>query len=162
MEKTQLDSICEIYDGVHVTPKYVNQGIPFRSVENLYDNEIEKYVDQDFFIKNYKNKMPSKGDIYISRIGTIGKVKKVESSTPEAYYVTLALLKNIKIDSDYFCYLLQSDLFQKELMRKSLLQAFPMKINMDQLKTCCINVHPKNLHVKIGSFPLTILKPIIS
>lgn len=162
MEKTQLDSICEIYDGVHVTPKYVNQGIPFRSVENLYDKEIEKYVDQDFFIKNYKNKMPSKGDIYISRIGSIGKVKKVESSTPEAYYVTLALLKNIKIDSDYFCYLLQSDLFQKELMRKSLLQAFPMKINMDQLKTCCVKIHTKNLHVKIGSFPLTTLKPIIS
>ena len=36
-EKVKLNTICEIYDGTHQTPKYTNSGIPFVSVENIDD-----------------------------------------------------------------------------------------------------------------------------
>ena len=153
MKKVKLKDICDIYDGVHITPKYTTNGIPFRSVENLYDEKINKFISNDFYNENYKNKEITKESIYLSRIGTIGKVKYIERKKDEAYYVTLALLTNTKINTLYLSYCLQSTSSQKEILRNSLLNAFPCKINMIDLKNCQINIHKdEHKQKKIGSF----------
>lgn len=152
MKKFKLIEVCDIYDGVHITPKYKNSGIPFRTVENLYDLRVEKFVDEQFYNEYYQNKKITNESIYITRIGTIGKIKYI-TNNEEAYYVTLALLTNIKINALYLSYSLQSSVFQKELLRNSLLDAFPRKINMIDLKNCKVLIHENEKMQKIiGSF----------
>lgn len=35
VEYVKLNTICDIYDGTHQTPKYTESGIKFASVENI-------------------------------------------------------------------------------------------------------------------------------
>ena len=37
----ELAKVCDIKDGTHQTPKYVSDGIPFYSVENITNDEFK-------------------------------------------------------------------------------------------------------------------------
>ena len=153
MKKVKIKDVCEIFDGVHTTPKYQSTGIPFRSVENLCDDSVDKFVSNEFYESNYVNKNINGESIYITRIGTIGKIKYISDETSEAYYVTLALLRNCRINTLYLSYCLQSPRSQKEILKNSLLDAIPCKINMVDLKNCEILIHDDEIsHKKIGCF----------
>ncbi|MDE1280379.1 restriction endonuclease subunit S, partial [Vibrio aestuarianus] len=81
-----------------------------------------------------KNK-PELDDILITRIGKIGFTKVVDWSYDFSIYVTLAVIKNDKrFNSKYLHSYMQSERFQNELQRRSLLNAVPCKINMDELR----------------------------
>jgi len=81
-----LSDIALIYDGTHQTPKYVDSGIPFVSVENISNlSATSKYITAEAFAKGFKNR-PQKGDILMTRItaGVIGATAVVENDTPLA------------------------------------------------------------------------------
>ena len=40
VEYIKLEKICEVYDGTHSTPKYIDKGIKFASVENIDNPQI--------------------------------------------------------------------------------------------------------------------------
>jgi len=133
-----------IFDGTHQTPKYTEKGIPFFSVENIISGKKNKYISkEDYIIATKKNK-PEIDDILITRIGNIGYSKVINWSYDFSIYVTLAVIKK----SDYFIsnYLhsyLQSFRFQREIRSKSLLNATPCKINMDELRKTEVLLPPK-------------------
>lgn len=130
-----LNDVAEIYDGTHKTPTYTDTGIPFISVENI-DNLYgsEKYISENDYLL-YKHK-PEIGDVFMTRIGSIGKCAVYESSEPLAYYVSLALIKpNRKIvQSKFLKYYIESNDGIRELKQRSLLRAFPMKINLGKIE----------------------------
>ena len=121
-----------MYDGTHQTPNYKNEGIMFLSVENIRNLQSEKYISKEDFEKNFKI-YPEKNDILMTRIGDIGTTNIVNDNTPKAYYVSLALLKPQKINSEFLNIAIQSEYVQKGLKKRSLLTAIPMKINKDQI-----------------------------
>ena len=116
IEIVKLGDIVEVYDGTHQTPDYKKTGIPFISVENI-DNiyNTEKYISEEDYEKNYRIK-PKIDDIFMTRIGTIGKCAIVTKNNPLAYYVSLALLRpnKNKIDSAYLKYIIESGIGKKE------------------------------------------------
>lgn len=124
-----------IFDGIHQTPKYVNDGIPFYSVENIVSNKKNKYIsEEDYLLYSSTNKV-GKGDILISRIGTIGKSVVVNWDYRFYIYVTLAAIrKTDKFNSYFLSFFFQSEFYQKEILSKSLLNAVPCKINMEELR----------------------------
>lgn len=124
-----------IFDGIHQTPKYVNEGIPFYSVENIVSNKNNKYIsEKDYLLYSSTNKV-EKGDILISRIGTIGKSVVVNWDCRFYIYVTLAAVKKTnKFDSFFLSSFFQSEFYQKEILSRSLLNAVPCKINMEELR----------------------------
>ncbi len=124
-----------IFDGTHQTPKYTEEGIPFFSVENIISGNKNKFISrEDYLVATNKNK-PEKGDILITRIGNIGFSKIVDWDYEFSIYVTLAVVKKShKFDSYYLHSFFQSDYYQNELRSKSLLNAVPCKINMDELR----------------------------
>lgn len=124
-----------IFDGIHQTPKYVNEGIPFYSVENIVSNKNNKYIsEKDYLLYSSTNKV-EKGDILISRIGTIGKSVVVNWDCRFYIYVTLAAVKKTnKFDSYFLSSFFQSEFYQKEILSRSLLNAVPCKINMEELR----------------------------
>lgn len=133
-----ISKICKIYDGTHQTPTYTIQGVPFVSVENITDiYGTNKYISDKDYKKDFKV-FPEKGDILMTRIGDIGTSCVVKKDKPLAYYVSLALFKNIKINSEFLNYYISSQIFRKELDDRTLHHATPKKINKGEIGKCKI------------------------
>ncbi len=133
-ESPCLNDIARVYDGTHKTPTYTDSGIPFISVENITDiYSFQKYISREDY-ELYKHK-PEHGDIFMTRIGSIGKCAVYESFDPLAYYVSLALIKPNKdmVHPKFLKYYIESLDGAFELRKRSLLKAFPMKINLGEI-----------------------------
>ena len=130
----KLGEIAKCFDGTHQTPKYVEKGVPFVSVQdikNIY--ATSKYISKDDFEK-FKSK-PEKGDIFMTRIGDIGSCAIVENNNDLAYYVTLTLIKPDRtlVLGKFLKYLIESAYGQKELDKRTLHNATPIKINLGEI-----------------------------
>ena len=130
----KLNEISSIYDGTHQTPKYKSEGIPFISVENINDiYNSKKYISVEDYNK-YKIK-PKINDIFMTRIGSIGKCTVFYKQEDIAYYVSLALIRPNQdiVNSYYLKYIIESIIGVKELRKRTLVNAVPIKINKDDI-----------------------------
>jgi type I restriction enzyme S subunit len=137
-EVKKLGEIAEIKDGTHQTPNYVEDGIPFYSVENITDNNFShtKFITLEEHNKLTKTYKIEKGDILMTRIGSIGDCKLIDWDVEASFYVSLALLKIKKGYYNKFIYhLIKSYNFQKEIELKSLPWAVPKKINLGAISS---------------------------
>ena len=134
VHSNKLSEIASIYDGTHQTPKYQETGIPFISVENIANiYDTDKYISLEEY-NLYKVK-PQLNDLFMTRIGTVGKCAIVNKLMDLAYYVSLALIRpdsNI-IDTRYLKYYIESSLGKKELSKRVLHHAVPVKINKEDI-----------------------------
>lgn len=135
VEKKLNEISLAIFDGTHQTPKYIEQGVPFYSVENIVSGNKNKFISEEDYLFATRLNKPEKGDILLTRIGNIGFSKLVDWNFNFSIYVTLACIKvkeNI-VSGFLHCYF-QSPKYQKEILSKSLLDAAPCKINMNELR----------------------------
>lgn len=143
VEYIKLNTVCKIYDGTHSTPQYTNDGVKFVSVQNINNlYKTDKYISIDDF-KKYKI-TPKIGDVLMTRIGSVGVCAVVDRDEPLAYYVSLALLKpNMEVlDSKYLKYIIESSHGRKELRRRTLVNAVPIKINKDDIGKITVPIPP--------------------
>ena len=131
-EQRKLGELVGVYDGVHQTPEYQDEGIMFLSVENISTLQSEKYISKEAFERDYKV-YPEKGDILMTRIGDVGTTNVVETSEKLAFYVSLALLKPNGIDPYFLSNAMKNYEFQKGLRERTLVTAIPQKINKDEI-----------------------------
>jgi len=124
-----------IFDGTHQTPKYTESGIPFFSVENIVSGNKNKFISKEDYLEATKKNKPEKGDILLTRIGKIGFSAIVDWDYEFSVYVTLAVIKKSEQFIPYYLHVyFQSERYQIEIQRRSLPNAVPCKINMDELK----------------------------
>jgi type I restriction enzyme S subunit len=124
-----------IFDGVHQTPTYTSEGVKFVSVENIGAlSNSSKFVSPADYEKNYRVK-PIKGDLLMTRIGSVGKCAVIDIDEPLAYYVSLALIKPKKdmVTSSYLKHYLESHAGKLELDKRTLHHAVPLKINLGDI-----------------------------
>ena len=142
-EEKRLGDIAEIRDGTHQTPKYVESGVPFYSVENVTRGDFTntKFIteaEHKFLTKSFKMR---KGDILMTRIGSIGDCKLIDWDVDASFYVSLALLKiNPGFSSGFICHYSKSSFFQKETELNSLQHAIPKKINLGPISIIKIKI----------------------
>jgi restriction endonuclease S subunit len=95
----RLDALTtRIADGVHQRPSYTEDGIPFLTVENLtrsdgIDFGDVRYVprsDHEVFIRRAH---PERGDVLVSKDGTLGVARVVETEAEFSIFVSIAVLK---------------------------------------------------------------------
>lgn len=131
----KLGDIAKIYDGTHQTPTYIEQGVPFYSVEQVTANNFEntKFIAEDVYEKECRRVMIENGDVLMTRIGDIGTARYVDWSPKASFYVSLALIKPTGINGRFLSYVINSYYFQKELWKRSLTVAFPYKINLGDI-----------------------------
>ena len=146
-KKVRLGEVVNVFDGTHQTPYYVETGIPFYSVENVTGNDFEhtKYItEEEHSFLTQKHKI-EKGDILMTRIGSIGVCKFVNWNVNASFYVSLALLK-IKegFDAEYLVQYSQIEAFKKSILHESLTFAYPQKINLGDINNVEIAVPYKN------------------
>lgn len=129
-----LEEIAKIYDGTHQTPKYTDSGVEFISVENISNiYGSKKHISKEDYAK-YKIK-PQINDIFMTRIGSIGKCAIMTKEQDLAYYVSLGLIRPNQdiIMSKYLAYYIESSYGRKELAKWTLVNAVPIKINKDAI-----------------------------
>jgi len=146
-----LSDITDVYDGTHQTPKYVNRGVMFLSVENIKSLKSNKYISKEAFTKGFKN-FPEKGDVLMTRIGDIGTANVLEVDKYVAYYVSLALLKTKNVYPYFLVANISSTPVQTELWKRTLHIAFPKKINKNEIEKVKINIPKRKEQQKIGHF----------
>jgi restriction endonuclease S subunit len=96
-----LGDACEkITDGTHKTPTYQKNGVPFISTANLvpfkksFDfSGYSRFISDEEHRELTKRCRPEKGDVLISKCGTIGRAKEVDVNYEFSIFVGLALLK---------------------------------------------------------------------
>ena len=161
-ESCKLHELCKVQDGTHSTPNYVEEGIPFFSVDTIINNVNPKYISKKDHEKLIKRCEPKKGDILLSRItgGILGYPKLVDWDFEFSIYVSLALLSSIKIDSKYLNYYIQSSVYRKDFLSKSLLTASPPKINLNDLESTNIKYPKFYEQKKIANFFFLLNKKI--
>ncbi len=131
-----LGDICDIKDGTHQTPKYEDFGVPFYSVENVTNDNFTntKYISIGEHRQLSANYKIERGDILMTRIGSIGVCKYVDWDVDASFYVSLALLKcNSGVDARFLSLYSRSERFQKEMELHSLQHAIPRKINLGNI-----------------------------
>jgi type I restriction enzyme S subunit len=115
-----------VTDGPHETPTYVDQGIPFLSVEAIHDGilDISKsrgYIsetDNEFYNRKYK---PEVNDVLITKAATIGRVAIVET---DSIFNIWSPIGAIKVNESilvprFLLYHLQLESIQKEAINSS-------------------------------------------
>ncbi len=140
-----LGEVATIRDGTHQTPKYVASGIPFYSVEHVTSGDFAntKFISESehrFLTKSFKIE---KGDILMTRIGSIGDCKLIDWDVNASFYVSLALLKiHSGYSAAFISHYSKSASFQKEVALNSLQSAIPRKINLGPISNVKVALPP--------------------
>jgi type I restriction enzyme, S subunit len=121
-EHARLDQVCSVIrDGAHATPKYVESGIPFITVKNITSGSLSfegaKWVSQDSHAELTKRVKPERGDILVSKDGTIGVPALIETDEEFSIFVSVALLKPNRnlVNSAFLVEQLRTDTLQRQI-----------------------------------------------
>ena len=123
----RLSEICNVTDGTHQTPHYVEKGRPFISAQNIkpyrFMPEIYRCVSEEDYLNYNKNVSPEKGDILMTRVGAmIGEAAIINVDMEFSIYVSLTLIKCYQknFDMSYLLHVLNSPHGRKLAEKKTL------------------------------------------
>jgi type I restriction enzyme S subunit len=84
-----------IVDGTHHTPKYVDEGVDFVSAKNVKDWEIDYINTKKITLEEHKQLInrchPQKGDVLITKSGTLGRVAVVKDNHVFSVFESVAV-----------------------------------------------------------------------
>ena len=126
MNKTVLlNELVDIYLGLTHTPEYVLNGVPFLSVKDISNGNIDfskcSYITEEKYNSLPNGAKPQIGDMLFCRVGTIGKPVIIEPETPKfGSFVSLGyfrLKKNDLCKLKYLYYWMYSDSFFSQVKK---------------------------------------------
>ena len=98
-----------IIDGTHITPDYIDGGVHFLSINDItrkpFDLAKSKFISSSAHQELSKRCLPKKGDILLSKNGTIGVPFLIDFDDEVSIYVSLCLIRlKVKSNSRYAYY----------------------------------------------------------
>lgn len=147
-----------ICDGPHETPKQVEDGIPFVSIDSLNDTKdidfsvVSKFISEEDYQNYMKKAKLEKGDILFSKAATIGKTAIVGE---EKFMVwsPLAILKNNpqKLNNSFLYHLVNC---QRLITSIALSGSYNTQINvgMREMEKAAIPVPPLSEQAAIADY----------
>jgi type I restriction enzyme, S subunit len=140
-----IGKVARIYDGTHMTPDYVQSGVPFYSVEHLTSDNFEntKYISELVFADECRRVRLEKHDILMTRIGDIGTAKLIDWQVRASFYVSLALIKSgPSVSAAFLAQFISTSAYRRELHKRTIHVAFPKKINLGEIGKCLVAIPP--------------------
>ena len=97
-EVKKLGDVCsKITDGTHVTPTYLSEGVDFISAKNIKKGKINwsdlKYISQQQHTDFIRRCNPEKGDVLITKSGSLGMAALIDTDRKFSLFESLALVK---------------------------------------------------------------------
>lgn len=120
----KLSDVCDVRDGTHDSPKYVEQGYPLVTSKNIKDGQLDlsvvNFITEEDYNKINERSNVDDGDIIMPMIGTIGNPYLVEGNCDFAIK-NVALIKcdNSKVINRFVWYFLQSSAFARYVESKN-------------------------------------------
>jgi type I restriction enzyme S subunit len=114
----------QVVDGTHFTPTYTDSGVPFLRVTDIQTEKINldkvKFISQEEHEVLIKRCNPQKGDILLSKNGTIGITKVVDWDWEFSVFVSLCLIKfKPNFNPHLFSYFFESDIVNQQVSDSS-------------------------------------------
>ncbi|TVO60553.1 restriction endonuclease subunit S [Denitromonas ohlonensis] len=108
-----LGAVCEVKDGTHDSPKYVDEGIPFVTQKNIREDglslEKTKFILQEDHDNFYRRSNAACGDILISMIGANRGMACIVDEEQIFSIKNVGLVKqNPAVDQRFLLYFLKS------------------------------------------------------
>lgn len=123
-ERKPLGQVCDVRDGTHDSPKYVDFGFPLVTSKNVTGGVLDltscSYISEDDYNKINERSKVDRGDIIMPMIGTVGKPLIVDVE-PRFAIKNVSLIKfksDSKVSNIYIRALLQSDYFDDAVLSK--------------------------------------------
>jgi type I restriction enzyme S subunit len=111
---------AKVTDGTHKTPKYVDEGVPFISVNNIsLDGVIDfsncRYISPEEHKELFRRCNPEQGDVLLTKVGTVGLTAVVKTDVEFSLFVNTALIKPLleTVSPDYLAHALRFGFFSK-------------------------------------------------
>jgi len=135
-----------IIDGAHFTPTYIDDGIPFLRVTDIQQETIDlgevKRIPQKEHLELIKRCLPQKGDLLLSKNGTIGLTKVIDWEWEFSIFVSLCLIKFTEEVSPYFfSFLFQSNIIDQQLSESSK-KTSVTNLHLDKIRELSMPVPP--------------------
>jgi type I restriction enzyme S subunit len=97
-----------ITDGPHLTPKFLADGVPFLSVNNLVNNRLDlrslRFVSRADHLEFSKKCKPGKGDILFGKAASVGMVALIDTDMELNIWSPLALIRVDHHTSEMFVF----------------------------------------------------------
>lgn len=149
--------IRAIKDGTHGTFERVATGRPLLSAKNVQDgyvllSDTESLVKEVDYKSIVSNGFPTKGDLLLTIVGTIGRSCVYEFDYPIAFQRSVCFIRLFpEHEPQFFYYFTQSKFFQEQLASRSKSAAQGGVYMGDVVATCL--VHPNSAEqTKIAAF----------
>ncbi|WP_170075007.1 restriction endonuclease subunit S [Paraclostridium dentum] len=140
-EKIELKHIIKekITDGPHETPEFIDEGVPFLSVDGIVDGDLVfdgcRYISTKSHNEYIKKCKPEYNDILFGKSASVGKVARVKENIEFSVWSPLALIKpdeNI-VNPVFLEYYLKSNVVKYEIDMASTFNT-QQNVSMDRIK----------------------------
>ncbi len=144
-----LGEICwQITDGVHHTPTYVSEGVPFLSIKNISNGYLDfsdtRFVTAEAHEEMIKRAFPQKGDVLFTRIGTLGVNVAIDTDQPFSIFVSVGLLKLVDefASPEFMSLTLNSPLLRMQYEQIKVGGSHTNKLNLTDMPSLLIPLPP--------------------
>jgi type I restriction enzyme S subunit len=124
---------CRITDGPHTTPEFIDEGVPFLSVDGIQDGELRfdgcRFISEKDHEEFSRKAQPVRDDILMGKAASTGKIARVKTDFTFSIWSPLAL---IRVDSQ-----LSSPSFYEQALKSAISQA--------QIDVLCTSNTQKNI-----------------
>ncbi len=110
-----------ITDGPHETPEFVESGVPFLSVDNIQNSQIDfsetRFISCEENIRFSRKSKPISGDVLVTKAASVGKVALVATDLEFNVWSPIAILRPNReiLTSEYLWWLFRSPRIQMQL-----------------------------------------------
>jgi type I restriction enzyme, S subunit len=142
----------KVVDGVHKKPAYVPSGIPFVTVRNLTAGpgisfERLRYITPEDHTEFIKRADPERGDVLVSKDGTLGVVRVVRTDEVFSIFVSVAMVKPVlRGMADFIGLALSAPQVQAQMVPKG---SGLQHIHLEDLREDCVPLPPLAEQVRI-------------
>ena len=108
-----------VTDGPHETPEFIDEGVPFLSVDGIQNNQLVfegcRYISREDHERYSIKCRPNTGDVLLGKAASVGKVAHVDTDIEFNVWSPLAVIKpRTKKAGRFIYYSLQSALLQMQ------------------------------------------------
>jgi type I restriction enzyme S subunit len=144
-----LDQLTfRIGDVDHRMPKAVEHGVPYISTKDFsgddgIDFEGAKRIAEDEFLSLCRKIRPASGDLLISRYGTVGEVRLLQTDIPVQVSYSVAIAKPVPIVSPgYLKLALRSSVVQQQI-RQGIRASSQPDVGLEHLRRLALPLPPR-------------------